>query len=146
MITCKKLQMAWVCLFVLILYVPVNNFLVMLGWVFLGWTSTKQRIKCLDQGHNAVPLERLEPTTPQSPVKHSSTQPPHSFYPLAEISLFHISDIHHFHAKNKINVPRNEISNNVVCATSKISDQHAHTCSLIRAFASRLNILWVLSY
>ena len=34
-----------------------------------------------------------------------------------------------------------EISNNVVCATSKASDQPAHTCSLIRAFASRLSIL-----
>ena len=30
------------CLFDLILYVPVNNFSVMLGQVFLGWTSTKQ--------------------------------------------------------------------------------------------------------
>ena len=36
---------------------------------------------------------------------------------------------------------RYEISNNVVCATSKGSDQPAHTRSLIRAFASRLNIL-----
>ena len=34
-----------------------------------------------------------------------------------------------------------EISNNVVCATSKASDQLAHTGSLIRAFASHLNIL-----
>ena len=33
--------------------------------------------------------------------------------------------------------PRHEISNNVVCATSKTSDQPAR----IRAFASRLNIL-----
>ena len=41
--------------------------------------------------------------------------------------------------------PRHEISNNAVCATSKASDQPAHTSSLIRAFASRLNILWVLS-
>ena len=40
-----------------------------------------------------------------------------------------------------INEPRHEISNNVVCGTSKASDQPAHTCSLIRAFASRLNIL-----
>ena len=30
------------CLFDFILYVPVNNFSVMLGRVFLGWTSTKQ--------------------------------------------------------------------------------------------------------
>ena len=37
--------------------------------------------------------------------------------------------------------PRHEISNNVVCATSKGSDQPARTRSLIRAFASRLNIL-----
>ena len=36
--------------------------------------------------------------------------------------------------------PRHEISNNVVCATSKATDQPAHTRSLIRAFACRLNI------
>ena len=36
---------------------------------------------------------------------------------------------------------RHEISNNVVCATSKTSDQPAHMRSLIRAFVSRLNIL-----
>ena len=41
--------------------------------------------------------------------------------------------------------PWHEISNNVVCETSKASDQPAHTRSLIRAFASRFNILWVLS-
>ena len=40
-----------------------------------------------------------------------------------------------------IHEPRLEISNNVVCATSKGSDQPAHTRSLIRAFASRLIIL-----
>ena len=34
-----------------------------------------------------------------------------------------------------------EISNDVVCATSKASDQPAHTRSLIRSFACRLNIL-----
>ena len=34
-----------------------------------------------------------------------------------------------------------EISNNVVGATSKDSDQPAHTRSLIRAVASRLSIL-----
>ena len=37
--------------------------------------------------------------------------------------------------------PRHEISNNVVWATSKDSNQPAHSRSLIRAFASRLNIL-----
>ena len=39
------------------------------------------------------------------------------------------------------NEPQHEISNNVVCATSKGSDQSAHTRSLVRAFASHLNIL-----
>ena len=37
--------------------------------------------------------------------------------------------------------PVNEISNNLVCATSKASEQPAHARSLIRAFASRLSIL-----
>ena len=37
--------------------------------------------------------------------------------------------------------PRHEISNNVVYATCKGSDQPEHTRSLIRAFASRLNNL-----
>ena len=39
------------------------------------------------------------------------------------------------------NKPVHEISNNLVCATSKVSDQLAHTRSLIRALASRLSIL-----
>ena len=42
--------------------------------------------------------------------------------------------------------PWHEISNNVVCATSKGSDLLVHIHSLIRAFASRLNIQWILSY
>ena len=37
--------------------------------------------------------------------------------------------------------PRHKISNNVVCAASKASDQPGHMPCLIRAFASRLNIL-----
>ena len=36
---------------------------------------------------------------------------------------------------------RHEISNNVVCATSKAADLPVHMRSLIRAFARRLNIL-----
>ena len=42
--------------------------------------------------------------------------------------------------------PVHEISNNVVCATSKASDRPAHTRNLIIAFASRLSILYLLSY
>ena len=39
----------------------------------------------------------------------------------------------------KLIEPVHEITNNVVCATSKASDQPAHMRSLIRAFASRLS-------
>ena len=38
-------------------------------------------------------------------------------------------------------MPVHEISNNMVCATIKASDQPAHTRSLIRDFACRLYIL-----
>ena len=61
------------CLFDLILYIPVNNLSVMLGWVFLGWSSSKQGLMCLAQGHNALMLVRLEPAALRSPVKHSTT-------------------------------------------------------------------------
>ena len=40
-----------------------------------------------------------------------------------------------------INGPQYEISNNVVCASTKGLDQPAHMCSLIRAFASRLKTI-----
>ena len=48
--------------------------------------------------------------------------------------------------RNQIIEPAHVTSNNVVCATSKASDQPAHTRSLIRAFASRMSILLLLSY
>ena len=38
------------------------------------------------------------------------------------------------------NDPLHESSNNMVCATSKGSDHPAHTRSLIRAFASSINV------
>ena len=41
--------------------------------------------------------------------------------------------------------PRHEISNNVVSATSKGSDQSAYTRSLIRAQASRLRLYGLLT-
>ena len=40
------------CLFDLVLYVPVNNFSVTSGRVFLGWTSTQLGLMWLAQGHN----------------------------------------------------------------------------------------------
>ena len=60
--------------FYLILYIPVNNLSVMSGGAFLGWTSTKQGLKCLAQGNNAVTPVRLEPVAPRSRVKHSTTE------------------------------------------------------------------------
>ena len=47
----------------------------------------------------------------------------------------------HGRLDNHIIEPVHEISNNLVCATSKASDQPAHSRSLIRAFACRLSIL-----
>ena len=52
------------------------------------------------------------------------------FYPTLRITI-----------PKEIFEPVHEISNNVVCATSKASDQPAHMRSLVRAFASRLSIL-----
>ena len=43
--------------------------------------------------------------------------------------------------KSRVFEPRHDISNNVVYAISKASDQPAQTRSLITAFSSRLNIL-----
>ena len=82
----------------------------------------------------------LEPATPQSQVKQSTNEPQHSsFWVLIE----HMFKIVCSFFKNE---PRHKITNNVVYATSKASDQPAHMRSLIRAFASHLNILWLLSY
>ena len=60
----------------------------------------------------------------------------------------HVSELRTLRPMPRKNIiePWHEISNNVVCGTSKASDQPAHMHRLIRAFASRLNILWVLSY
>ena len=63
-------------LFDLILYIPVNNFSAMSGWVFLDWTSTEQGLMCLAQGYNAV---MLEPANPWSRIKYSTTEPLHSY-------------------------------------------------------------------
>ena len=48
---------------------------------------------------------------------------------------------HFYSVEQGLFEPRHEISNNVACATSKGSDQPARMRSVIRAFASRLNIL-----
>ena len=64
-------------LFDLILYIPVNSFLVMLG-TWDGSSRVDPALsrgqKCLAQGLNAVFPVRLEPITPLSRVKHSTTE------------------------------------------------------------------------
>ena len=58
--------------------------------------------------------------------------------------LFIVSKMVLFQIEYKHDVqyePRHEIFKNMLCATSKASDQPAHTLSLIRAFASRFSIL-----
>ena len=60
---------------------------------------------------------------------------------LNQLFHFKIQNRHFIRKSYHNNEPVHEISNNVVCATSKASDQPAHTRSLIRAFASRLSIL-----
>ena len=79
---------------------PSQHFTVMSGWVFLGWTSTKQGLTfCwilyvpvnnfsamsgsswveglmrLDKGHRAVMPVMLEPAALLSPVKHFTIEP-----------------------------------------------------------------------
>ena len=64
----------------------------------------------------------LQPATPRFHVFNTLTEPPHSYSPFE---------------------PWHEISNDVVCVPSKASDQpaHMHMRSLIRTFASCLNVL-----
>ena len=64
----------------------------MSGWVIQGLTSTKQKIKCLAQEHDAVPPVRLDPVTPRSRVKHSTTEPLHSSKVTSELLSAGICD------------------------------------------------------
>ena len=48
----------------LMCYVPVNNFSVISGQVFLDLTSNKKGLMRLAQGHKAVMPVSLEPATP----------------------------------------------------------------------------------
>ena len=60
----------------------------MLGQVFLVLTYTKQGLMRLAQGHDTVTPVRLEPATPQSQVKHSTTEPLHSLPHSSDIAFF----------------------------------------------------------
>ena len=65
--------------------------------------------------------------------------------PCINNKAMHLPLMHGFCTLNTFE-PRHENLNNVVCPTSKGSDQPAHMRTLIRAFASSLNTLWLLSY
>ena len=66
----------------------------------------------------------------------------HALYQIAQKDMLHRKKmLARVKTRISLNEPVHEISNNVVCATSKASDQPAHTRSLIRAFARRLNVL-----
>ena len=57
---------------------------------------------CLAQGHNAVTPMRLEPATPWSRVKHSTTEPLHSLTIIGNrICLFLSINLNcHYHHEN----------------------------------------------
>ena len=96
----------------------LNRRLHRLVWVYTCQNATLLEITCTGSYENACAID---------PIKHTSI----GNRPTRENVIFE---------------PVHEISNNLVCATSKASDQPAHTRSLIRAFACRLSILRLLSY
>ena len=74
----KRIHTVFFLFFVYLIWFSTSQstiFSVMSGRVFLGWTSTKQGLMCLAQGHNTLTPVRLEPAILQSPVKHSTTKP-----------------------------------------------------------------------
>ena len=79
-------------------------------------------------------------------LKDQKGCPTYCMAKLVSVLSYNINHIRWCSALIIIIEPWHGISNNVVRATSKASDQHAHTCSLIRAFTSRLNIPWLLSH
>ena len=99
------------------------------------WRTTEGRMSSWQDGHP------MTTTWVKKGIHHSkiyeSCWKAESTSPLA---------IYKPHPEKILFEPVHEISNNMVCATSKTSDQPAHTRSLIRAFASPLSILWLLSY
>ena len=78
--------------------------------------------------------------TYRCPYLHNITSLEYTWDPVKSVLISKV--VITAYAKCKIlSEPVHEISNNVVCATSKASYQPAHMRSLIRAFASRLSIL-----
>ena len=57
--------------------------------VFLGRNSTKLRIKCLPEGHNAVSPVSFEPVTIQPAIEDSATEPPRSLLQIHSLICMH---------------------------------------------------------
>ena len=71
-----------------------------------------------------------------------------SYVSFVKLSLYNTIHLQHnpfLWTQNIIIEPVHEISNKELCATSKGSNQPAHMCSLIRAVAHHLNILFGVS-
>ena len=96
--------------------------------------QSDQSLHCLPRPFWQAIIVQNYRTATVNNIERAVTAVRKNFYqlPLILAALLHI---------DPINEPRHDISNNLVCATSKGSDQPAHTRSLIRAFAGRLNIL-----
>ena len=97
-------------------------------WLFLTvpWVGL-QYVIMVFPGHTPLPLGRF--FIKRSQVKLSD------YICTSALEIISIS------ANYQIIEPVHEISNNVVCATIKASDQPTHTRSLIRAFSIPLSIL-----
>ena len=102
--------------------------------------SCETPLSVRERGHRLDYLIRKQETQMRSAVAPEKRARANNI-PATLVAVYNTSHIHIIKAYNTIFEPRHEISNNVVCATSNGSDQPVHTRSLIRDFASRLNIL-----
>ena len=100
-----------VCLFVLILYAPVNNFSVMSGWVFLCLTSTTQRIK-----------RQCSSASCEAWIHNPSISSQALYHPLLSQYWYTLVDISSY--------PFTQQSTNIYCHT--INGWHGHNMSIFR--------------
>ena len=135
-----------ICLFELMLYVLVKSFIVVPGH-FLGWTGTKQRIKHMSCSRTQHSASSEAPTRNHSissqALYHWATISIILSFVLIFFTLINVLFAFHFCQTSFFLQSRealssdlwHQISNNMVCATSKASDQPALMHSLISAFA-----------
>ena len=105
-----------------------------------------QRVVCLSRTKSSLTTQ-----TDRLGMKVSRTMSIKCFFFLFELTFLgwyksppvtsNVIDCVEARCPSELYEPRHEISNNVVCATSKASDQPARTRSLITAFTSHLHII-----